>query len=165
MQAPPRHSVHVAHQLSRPRAAVSRESAPDVRANPGADRGADAGTLDGTGTAPPVPSTSSPTPEPTAPPTAPPACAQPNVPAATLEPVAPETPPLAAQQGISGDVTVVVSLDERSRVTGVHVVSSPSALLNDAALRAARASTFRTEIRACRPIAADYAFIVEFTTQ
>ncbi len=165
VHAPPRHSVHVAHQLSHARAAVSSDDPPDVRTNAGSDRGANAGMPGGVAPAPPVEGSSPPTSEPTASPTAPPACAQPNVPAATLDPVAPETPAIAAQQGISGDVTVVVSLDERSRVTGARVVSSPSALLNDAALRAARASTFRTEIRACRPIAADYAFIVEFTTQ
>jgi TonB family protein len=104
--------------------------------------------------------------EPAAPPaTEPPTCANPNVDAATLDAVAPDTPPIAAQQGISGDVTVLVSLDAQSHVTGARIMRSPSALLNDAALRAARASTFRTEIRDCRPVAADYAFIVEFTTQ
>jgi TonB family protein len=79
--------------------------------------------------------------------------------------VVPETPALAQAQGISGDVTVIVSLDAASRVVNVRVASSPSDLLDAAALRAARESSFRTEIRDCRPVAADYAFIVEFSAQ
>jgi len=110
----------------------------------------------------PVPQAS---PEPSLAATRAPACAQPNVAAATIDPAVPETPAVAQQQGISGDVTVLVSLDEASHVIGAHVANSPSALLNDAALRSARASTFRTEVRDCRPIAADYVFIVEFTAQ
>ncbi len=117
------------------------------------------GTDDGTGSA-----LTPATPAPLAA-TAPPACAVPDRPAITLEPVAPETPPLAAQQGISGQVTVVVSLDTTNRVIGARVLSSPSVLLNAAAIDAARASRFQTEIRDCRPIAADYAFVVEFTAQ
>jgi TonB family protein len=100
-----------------------------------------------------------------APPAQPASCAQPNIPAATIEAAVPQTPPLAAQQNISGLVTVIVSLDAASHVIGARVLASPSALLNDAALQAARTSTFRTEVRDCRPVAADYAFIVEFTSQ
>lgn len=104
-------------------------------------------------------------PEPAPSATRPPACAQPNVAAATLDPVVPDTPPLAQQQGLTGDVTVLVSLDERSHLVTARILKSPSILLNDAALRAARASSYRTEVRDCRPVAADYAFIVEFSAQ
>jgi periplasmic protein TonB len=103
-----------------------------------------------------------PTPKPTPTPVS---CARPNVAATTLRAVEPDTPPLAQQQGITGTVQVVVSLDAASHVTGTRIQSSPSALLNNAALSAARQSTFQTEIRDCKPIAADYIFTVDFSSQ
>ncbi len=93
---------------------------------------------------------------------APAACARPNVPAATLQETPAVAPPIAEQQGIQGTVQVVVSLDENSRVVGARIQSSPSAVLNPAALAAARASTFQTEIRDCRPLAGDYIYSVSF---
>ena len=72
------------------------------------------------------------------------------------------TPPIAAQQGILGTVHVVVSLDADSRVVGTRIQSSPSAVLNAAALAAARQSTFQAEVRGCRPIAGDYIYSVDF---
>ncbi|HEY0396584.1 MAG TPA: TonB family protein [Candidatus Elarobacter sp.] len=113
-------------------------------------------------TAAPAAAAPTPTPRPTP---APLSCARPNVPATTLRALEPETPPLAQQQGISGVVNVVVSLDAQSRVVGTRVQSSPSAALNAAALAAARGSQFRTEVRNCEPVAADYLFSVEFTAQ
>jgi TonB family protein len=119
--------------------------------------------LDTVGAAPAPPAaTPTPTPRPTPTPLS---CARPNVPATTLRPMEPDTPPLAVQQGISGTVQVVVSLDAQSRITGTRVQSSPSAVLNAAALAAARGSQFRTEVRNCEPVAADYIFSVEFTSQ
>jgi outer membrane biosynthesis protein TonB len=103
-----------------------------------------------------------PTPKPT--PT-PQSCARPNVAATTIHPVEPDTPPMAQQQGISGAVQVVVSLNADSKVVGTRIQTSPSVILNSAALSAARQSTFQTEIRDCKPIAADYIFTVDFTSQ
>ena len=103
-----------------------------------------------------------PTPRPT--PT-PQSCARPNVAATTIRPVEPDTPPMAQQQGIQGTVQVVVSLNADSKVVGTRIQTSPSAILNSAALSAARQSTFQTEIRDCKPIAADYIFSVDFTSQ
>jgi TonB family protein len=85
-----------------------------------------------------------------------------NEEATTLNSVAPDTPPEAQQQGITGVVNVVMTLDEHSHVTSASIQSSPSTLLNDAALTAARESTFRTEIRNGKPISATYVFAVEF---
>ncbi|HEV2641910.1 MAG TPA: energy transducer TonB [Candidatus Elarobacter sp.] len=104
----------------------------------------------------------SPTPHPTPTPLS---CARPNVAPATLRAAAPDTPSMAQQQGVTGVVHVVVSLDTQNRIVGTRVQSSPSALLNQAALSAARDSQFRTEIRNCEPIAADYIFSVDFTSQ
>ena len=74
-------------------------------------------------------------------------------------------PAMAQQQGITGDVTVLVSLDEGSHITSSSIESSPSKILNSAALSAARQSTFQTEIRDCKPIAATYRFVVTFASQ
>jgi TonB family protein len=92
-------------------------------------------------------------------------CARPNVAATTVRPLEPDTPAVAQQQGISGVVQVVVSLDAQSRVVGTRIQTSPSAVLNQAALAAARGSQFRTEVRNCEPVAADYIFSVDFTAQ
>jgi TonB family protein len=111
----------------------------------------------------PAPAPPPPTPKPT--PT-PQTCAGPaNVPATTVRAVEPDTPAMAQQQGISGTVAVIVALDENSHIVSTSVQSSPSAILNGAALSAARQSTFRTEVRDCKPIAAKYIFSVEFSSQ
>jgi uncharacterized protein YggE len=89
-------------------------------------------------------------------------CARPNVAATTVRGAPAIAPPMAEQQGIQGTVQVVISLDEYSRVVGARIQTSPSAILNPAALAAARASTFQTEIRDCRPLAGDYIYSVEF---
>jgi uncharacterized protein YggE len=94
-----------------------------------------------------------------------PVCARPNVQASIVHPADPYLPPLAAQQKIFGTVSVVVSLDQQSRVVGTRIQSSPSPLLNGPALAAARATTFQTEIRGCKPIAADYIYSVDFTPE
>ena len=123
------------------------------------------GIPQGIGTGPP--STAPPaTPAPAPPPTPTPrACARPNVPPSTVRAVEPDMPAMAQQQGITGDVTVDVSLDEASHIVGANVESSPSKILNAAALSAARQSTFQTEIRDCKPIAATYRFVVTFASQ
>jgi outer membrane biosynthesis protein TonB len=92
-------------------------------------------------------------------------CARPEVPAVTVRAAEPDTPALAQQQGISGTVQIVVSLDVQSRIVATRVASSPSGLLNAAALAAARGSQFRTGIHNCEPVAADYIFSVEFNAQ
>jgi outer membrane biosynthesis protein TonB len=114
--------------------------------------------------APATPAAPEPTPTPRPTPT-PLSCARPQVPATTVRALEPETPPLAQQQGITGTVNVVVSLDALSRVVAARIQSSPSAVLNGAALAAARGSQYRTEVKNCEPVAADYIFSVDFTAQ
>jgi TonB family protein len=111
-----------------------------------------------------VPPAPAPTPTPKPTPT-PLSCARPNVAATTVRALEPDTPAMAQQQGIAGVVQVVVSLDAQSRVVGTRIQTSPSAVLNQAALAAARGSQFRTEVKNCESIAADYVFSVDFTTQ
>ena len=103
-----------------------------------------------------------PTPQPTPTPLS---CARPDVPATTIRAPAPEMPPLALQQGIAGTVVVIVSLDAQSRIVATRIGSSPSAVLNAAALAAARGSQFKTEVKNCVPRGADYTFSVEFTAE
>ena len=88
-----------------------------------------------------------------------------NAPASVLRAVEPDTPPEALDQGIMGDVQVMVSLDEHGNVTNARIQSSPSKLLNQAALEAARKSTFTPEIRNGKPVAGEYQFTVSFTSQ
>jgi TonB family protein len=92
----------------------------------------------------------------------PPTCAIPNLKASTLSAAVPDTPPAAAQQGIGGTVQVRVSLDASSHVAAASIISSPSVLLNAAALVAARQSRFQTEVQNCVPIAKDFVFTVTF---
>jgi periplasmic protein TonB len=108
----------------------------------------------------PAPVTPSPVPTPK-----PLACAHPNVQPGTDFANPPDMPAIAQQQGITGDVTVDVALDENSKVTSVVVESSPSKVLNANALAAARTSKFHTEIKDCKPVAATYRFIVTFDAQ
>jgi hypothetical protein len=93
----------------------------------------------------PVAATPTPRPAPT-----PLSCARPDLSATTLRAAEPETPSLAQAQGVS---------------VATHVQNSPSPLLDAAALAAARGSVFRTEVRNCEPVAADYLFSVEFSNR
>lgn len=79
------------------------------------------------------------------------ACATPDTAPQVLRLVQPSTPPLAQQQGITGDVVVRVTLDGSGAVTAAQIVSSPSAILNQAALAAARASTYQPGLVHCVP--------------
>jgi TonB family protein len=88
-------------------------------------------------------------------------CARPNVPAQTIRHAEPVLPVAAEALGLQGTVAVVVSLDATGSVTAARVQSSPSGILNEAALAAARASSFRPEIRDCRPVAGDYTYTVD----
>jgi TonB family protein len=158
-------AIHVQRQDAHPHGGPAEQP----NAHPTGDP---TGVPGATGTAAPAvtaaPAAAPPTPLPTATPRPTPtplSCARPNVAATTLRPAPPDTPVIAQQQGITGTVQVVVSLDAQSRVVGTRVQTSPSAVLNQAALAAARESQFRTEIRNCEPVAADYIFSVDFTSQ
>ncbi|HYW53750.1 MAG TPA: energy transducer TonB [Dongiaceae bacterium] len=165
--APQRHAIRINAPHADARAGgigepPNRHVSGDVNGTP--DAPGTAAPVAGDATATSAPATPVPTPAPRPTPT-PLSCARPNVPATTLRALEPDTPPLAAQQGISGTVQVVVSLDAQSRIAGTRIQTSPSAVLNAAALAAARGSQFRTEVRNCEPVAADYIFSVDFTSQ
>ena len=62
-------------------------------------------------------------------------------------------------------MTVDVALDENSKVLSATVSKSPSAILNSAAINAAKASTYKTRIENCKPVAESYRFLVDFQSQ
>ena len=78
-------------------------------------------------------------------------CTTPDVVPQVLRLAQPDTPPLAQQQGITGDVVVRVTLDGSGTATAAQVQQSPSAILNNAALSAARASTYQPGLVSCKP--------------
>jgi periplasmic protein TonB len=80
--------------------------------------------------------------------------------------VAPDYPDLAQQEHIEGQVTVDVTIGPDGRVEGVQLVkSSGSKLLDDAALDAARASTFRPPLVNGIPTSRDYLIIYTFSLE
>ncbi len=79
-----------------------------------------------------------------------PACTTPDRAPQVVKLVQPDAPPLAQQQGIQGDVVVHVTLDGSGAVTTAVIVTSPSSILNSAALQAARASTYVAGLQNCR---------------
>jgi len=88
---------------------------------------------------------------------------QPHVDAATTNPVVPETPETAREQGATGSVQVKVSLSATGSVLATTVYkSSGSPLLDEAALRAARQSSYAPEIDDCVRVAGDYIFRADF---
>jgi hypothetical protein len=88
------------------------------------------------------------------------ACIVPNYPAHVLaESVGADLRTVPPGQP-SGVVEVVVSLDAQSHVTGTRVQSSPSVYLSSAVMAAARRTTYRTEIRDCKPVPSEYLFRV-----
>ena len=92
---------------------------------------------------------------------APGACATPLAPARTIQAAVPAPPTTLPPQG-HAEVRVIVVLDDRSQVMWTRVVRSDWAPFDDAALQAARDSTFRTEIRNCRPVPGEYIFTVRY---
>ena len=67
--------------------------------------------------------------------------------------------------GSSVTAMIKVDLDTDGHVTGVSVYASTGSLeLDEAAMRAARESTYAPETRDCRPVAGSYLFKVEFSS-
>ena len=94
---------------------------------------------------------------------APTTCPRPNVPASVIKADEPSYPVAGIPSRASGLVHVRVVLDDRSRVLWVDILSSTNPVFNDSARIAARDSTYRTEVRDCRPRAAVYVFTVEYS--
>jgi TonB family protein len=79
-----------------------------------------------------------------------PVCTVPDRAPQIVNQVRPDIPAMALQQGIFGDVVVSVTVDGSGAVTSAIIRSSPSAILNSAALSAARASTYQAGLQNCK---------------
>ena len=114
-----------------------------------------------------VPATPAPaTPAPTATPAPKPACANPNADATTVNTADAEYPEIARQQGAVGSAAIKVTLDATGHVTSVELNKSAGfPALDEAAKRAARASTYSPEVVNCVKTAGSYLFRVDFTGQ
>jgi protein TonB len=170
VRAPPPQAhlrINVLKTISKPKPAGPSE--PKYPDRPGSQQGVPQGTLasapavapqSGTDAGAGAPSAVPPTPLRT--PT-PPACAVPNADAKATQEAQPVYPESAQQLGISGAVDVLVSLAADGGVTAATIYkSSGSAALDQAAIRAARASTYSPDIVNCQAIAGSYTFHVSF---
>lgn len=93
---------------------------------------------------------------------APTACPRPNLPPVVIKAAEPDYPAAAIPTRVRGTVQVRVILDDRSRVLWADIQSTADPVLNDSARLSARDSTYRTEVRDCRPRAAVYMFAVQY---
>jgi protein TonB len=153
----PKLKLNVVHTTSKSNSGPS-EAKYDVKQ--GSENGIPQGVATSAGKAA-VAATPAPPPPPT--PTPKPACAQPHVDATTTNPVTPDTPEMAKQQGATGSVSVKVSLSPTGGVTGATIYkSSGNSLLDNAAVQAAKESTYAPEIDNCEKVAGDYIFRADF---
>ena len=97
-------------------------------------------------------------------PTAKSVCVTRNADAAMRSVIPVDLPPLASLAGISGSATVQVDLDERGIARNPAIVtSSGSALLDDAARKAALTQTYSPQIRDCQNVGGSYRVVIDFT--
>jgi hypothetical protein len=86
------------------------------------------------------------------------ACTTMNAPAATVHAVQ----PMLAE---NGNVQLRLVLDDRGRVVGENVLGASSPALTQAAILAARDSTFTAPMANCRAVAGEHSFAVQFHAQ
>jgi protein TonB len=113
------------------------------------------------------PATPAPTPVPTATPTPKPQCANPNADAAIKgTAVEPDYPDIAREQGATGTTLVKVTLDASGDVTDASVYKSAgNPALDQAAIKAARATAYIPDIVNCVKTAGSYLFSATFSGQ
>ena len=116
----------------------------------------------GPGTGPGVAS-AAPTEAPTPSPTPKPVCSAPYVEASTVEKYTPEIPQMAREQGLSGVAQVQVDLSASGQVLSAKIFASTgSSLLDNAAVDAARRTTYSPKIVDCGRVPGSYLYRVEF---
>jgi|GEM_PF-1016442 len=95
-----------------------------------------------------------------------PSCAMPYRDATTTKPEQPDYPRAAREGGQTGTVIVSVGISETGAVSDAMVVStSGSRYLDEAALAAARRSSYSPQIFRCQPVAGFYPFRADFRSQ
>ena len=92
-------------------------------------------------------------------------CDRPYRPAEVIAATEPDMPAMAQQQGITGRVLVLVGLDDTGRVSSARAYRSPSIILNNASINAARHSRFRPAILRCVAVPSTFAFAVDYSLQ
>ncbi len=102
------------------------------------------------------------TPAPTPTPTPKATCDRPDVAARTVLVADPEMPDMARQRNVTGTVDVRVDLSETGAVRAVSIAHTPDVVLDEAALDAARRTTYAPEIVDCKAQSGSYLFRVEF---
>jgi TonB family protein len=149
----PMHAPHLAPDaLGSPHAS----GGPSTIAGDGTSPGSSSGGAGGPGS--PAPFEASPTPTPTPKAT----CDRPDVAARTISVADAEMPEIARERNVTGTVDVRVDLSETGAILGVSIARTPDTSLDDAALSAARSSTYAPAIVDCKAQSGSYLFRVEF---
>ena len=133
---------------------MQEEEKSDAQPKTGSENGAPQGV--GTGPPQPAGTAAAGTPKP--------ACANPNVEATVTNPVQPDYPQSALDLGL-GAVTVNVEVTvgpSGNLVTAKVYKSSGNMSIDQAALRAARQSTYSPKLVNCEPTTGDYLFRADF---
>jgi protein TonB len=90
-------------------------------------------------------------------------CSTPDSPATTAFGAEPVTPQLALLYNLTGTTYVQVDIDANGALTDASIAkSSGTPILDQAAIAAAKASSFRPAIHDCSPVAGSYIFQVNF---
>jgi protein TonB len=132
----------------------------------GSEEGAPQGNSDKGNTAAPATAPPAATPVPTPTPTPRPQCANPNVDAVATNKITPDMPEIARQMGASGTASVRVALSETGAVQSVDIYKSTgNKSLDQAAVQAAKQSSYQPEIRNCVKTAGEYLYTVTFENQ
>ncbi len=149
------HRIRVSHPVRLPylRRSLRRVEGLVVVAGTPAPPAGPATVASGSPSAPPAAGTPSPTPS----------CAVPNVAATALNVALLDEPQAARDEGITGATSVEVRLSATGAIVALRIYrSSGNVLLDQAALRAARSSTYAPQLENCRPVAGSYLFDAEF---
>ncbi len=93
-----------------------------------------------------------------------PMCSSPNADASVIDPMSPAYPDSARDLGLGlVSVAVQVTIDAHGRVVDARIFrSSNNAAIDQAALRAARGSTYAPRIAKCAPVDGTYLFNADF---
>ena len=159
---PPRKVTQRAHAAARPLAVhpprISRASVPAAPPYVAPSGAIDTGIPGAHGSAPASTATSGAT--------VGPACSNPNVDASVIDAMSPAYPDSAREQGL-GDVSVLVqvTIDAQGRLIDARIAqSSHNLAIDQAALRAARLTTYEPRIVNCVPTQGTYLFHADFSS-
>ena len=85
----------------------------------------------------------------------------PPTPAAIIERAAVDIPDLAEQMHQEGTAMIKVELDEKGKVVKTSVVKSAGSNLDAAAMKAARATSYKTATDECKAVASTFMMLVD----